>query len=578
MSVFKGIDSVLLEAYDKYMLKDGVLSLEQYRAAYFQALPEITDSCFDSFKVQYISYRKRTACHRMTFTAYVKTIAKEPEEPSITIEEVKDEDEKEEIFQPSSVQVRKKLLMKWKDDTDQGIDISTTWDKKDIRVLIAVMKGLCAAGDDVVAKRARPFSESRLMTSSCNRHSRLKDTHAFETSYTAHMSQDDGPHHLVFYRNPHTGVIQKEVVNSGQLRDEDMQLIHSYVSSKGLLSFLKRKLNRYTGRGLDSNIKKYFENKENFERAVEVAKQVFMDSNTGKPIDDRRNIIANIERGQTQANTDLLYALTQYLCTEIKRGAVSKLPSGANSVQRMHAIVTEAAKKDEERPRVIKEKATILGYGSLTNAERRALLCFMLRNLKPLPSSARATTPRYNLELPETKTIEQWKEAAIREQLKEDILKFDELRKKGLVLSPASELVNISDEESAFIKDLRSLYGSEAEIGIGVWLIPKDEDYENDKNRAMNHGYFDHFFIDMSPKSRLGKLNRNSVHNKKWELVTNSSTRISTAALFPSKPLRADFQDTLSALAVDALQDPERDYTLALHIQQIPSSLFSKTV
>ena len=224
-------------------------------------------------------------------------------------------------------------------------------------------------------------------------------------------------------------------------------------------------------------------------------------------------------------------------------------------------------------------KAMLLGYGCMTRAERRALLSSMTRNIKPLPSSARAPTLRYNLELPETKTVQQWKEEAIRDQLKEDILKFDEQRKKGLLLSPASELAQLTDEESSFIKDLRSLYGSKAEIGIGVWLIPTDEDYENDENRAMNHEYFDHFFIDMSPKSRLGKLNRNSVHNKKWELVTNSSTRITTADLFPSKPLRADFQDTLSALAVDVLQDPERDHTLALHIQQIPNSLFiTKTV
>jgi len=598
--ILQRVDPKLLAAYDAYMLTVGTLTIEQFRVSQFSKLPPIDDAELQYSYARYKSYRSTHPCQQMRFSTYVeKVIGPRPQKSESVDEEnvaetrpntpepVVDREEEEEQQLPSSSTVNGKpvtvvnsrLLKQWREDTlTRGEKWSDGWTGRDISKLKESAKDLCVAGNDIVAKRAQPFRESDFVTSSCDachRHQRLRNTHALETVYTAHMSQDGGPHHLVAVRNPASGAAVREVICNGDYRPNDMQLYHTYVSSRGLLNWLRGKLVRHTGVGLPSGIQDYFEKKENFNAAVDLAEQVFKDADEN-PETNRAEIIHNIEQ-LTPKNKTLLHALTQYLCNQTKRGDISRLPSGSSSLQTMHAMVTQAIRKDDTRPSAIIQKVIVMGYGCLTPAERRALLHCVGRKQRTnrfLSSSSNVERMRYNLKLPILQTWSEWREAEVREQLKKDVLLADAQRKAGISLAPASTLKSIDSESSVFLSDLRGVYGPEAETGVGVWLIPLDSDYEADLNKAMNLDYFSHFFVDMSPYSKLGKLNVASVHDRSWTLITDSSTRVATADLFPSKPLREDFHDTLSALAVDIKRDPQKDTTLAVHIETIPNTLF----
>lgn len=611
--LLKNIDDALLAAYDRYMLKAGSrLTLEEYREAYFQALQPIKDS--DELNVvtyRYINYRSQRPSTQITFSAYVRMATERPkkkerrrkkkekeseqkeeeeskqpqeeeskqmEEADMPIIEEVTEEEKPALQLTSGVQVNGRLLNKWRDETldPQVTDWKDSFTAQELRELKDTMKQLCNAGDKYLAKQARPFKQSDIskLPSSCHRHRRLRHTHEFETAHSAEMSGDGGPHYLVFYRNPHTEAVQKEVVTGGELSNKNMQIMHTFISSSGLFSYLKRKLNQLTGRGLDSSISKYFSNKERFAEAVEVAEQVFENTSSRDKAADERLIITRL-LNLSQNNIDLLYALTQYLCTEVKRGDVSKLPSGACSLQSMHSMVTHVAKRDEKRPSVIEKKAILMGYGCLTKAERRSLLAYLNRKPQFLASSARAVLPRTDLNPPELKTIEEWRLEAMREELTKDVAEQTAKRKAGMKLHPTTALINIESGEFDFVDDLRKLFKSDAEFGIGVWLIPNNEDYRRDKRRTLTRDYFNHFFIDMNPKSSRGSQNRSSVNRGLWWLTTDSDTRVVTIDLFPTEELQNSFRTTLSALAADVMQDPETDRTLAVELERVPDTLFT---
>lgn len=477
-------------------------------------------------------------------------------------------------YAPSAVKVETELLKQWQ---EEGVE---NMNSREEDRLVRSMRELCRASDWKSLRASNRFDASNppSLPSACNhhRHDRLRRTHRFETAHSAAMADGGSPMHLVIYRVPSTGAVSRELVHSSELDPEHMIVYHSYISSKGILNWLKGKITRYTGAALPRGLKEYFENSENFAAAVAVAEEVFLDEQ-GKER-GRPEAEAKIRKLTPPQKRDLLYALTQYMCYVIKQGKVRSLPSGANSIQAMHALVSRCTRHELRNPRDIYAKAQKYGYGSLTRSERQRLLTGMSSS----SANARQLTAPPNVLLPEVKTGEQWKIEEIRELLTKSVMLYSAQVKQGIALAPAQPLRDIDSSRSDFIKDLRATIDArQAEQGTGFWLIPTNADYKADSNRDDTPEYFSHFFVDMSPTSSLGKLNRAALKQAEKEesdsvtLLTNAGTRVNSRQLFPDAVLRDDFHQRLFAFQADTMADPESDLTLVFQIQVIPDSLFS---
>lgn len=634
----------LLSGYDRYLKssagKRRPLLLEEYRAAFFPSHPPLNSVLLEKYEREYLLYRTKYSTTITSFESYTSTrlnqLSQEQEqeekekESEPIIEEVHEEEEEEEEEEereeeeelralPSSTLVHTDLLKRWR---KTGIDGMTN---KEITKLEESIKSICRANGLKGMSNAQPFNEFQasacpshrhVPSSSCDWHERLRRTHKLENTENPHVAEGAGPTYLVYHRaalasgaslklsdTPHGGGeeeiedsgIREELVHPGELDEDSMLVDSTFLDSSGLISWLRNKVVRYTGRGLPSGLKEHFEDEDNFKEAVELAERVFMAN--GKEL---RTAAAEKNLKQlSQRDLDLLFALTQYMCHVTKSTNIRRPSSGTCNIQHWHKMACHHGCHELEEPMDIVKKIVQCGFASLTPCEKTRLCAALGQNdkkKKTLPSSYQVVRTKYSTS-PDSdlRTLEQWKLEVIRQKIIEDLQLYERQIRKGIVLPPPLTLEQALQPEtlqrSLFLQDLNQTYQDQLDDitrGVGVWLVPTNIKYQEDSHRPDSptasdedkRDYFQHFFVDLNPESDLGKLNRNNVAKAEKRkknsilLVTNASKRVRSKSLFPDPLLRKDFHTTLFALLANTSPNPRTDYTMVTQLEQLPEALF----